>query len=258
MRLTWIFLSILFLYPTKPISQVLRESQFDHYTTASGLSHNNVTGIRQDSTGYVWISTSHGLNRYNGTQFVQFHSSNDSLSLPSEDINGMKWMGRNLLGLYCAGVHLLNTKTGKSRNIFVPYHSHQYQYKFNMVERAAGDEHGNTFVLTRSGFYHFDSLDRLVSRFDYYTEADVPITHFFFGRELIELDEHRFLVVARNGLNLYDKRKKKLEPMTAQNCPVLADYLDYTSKAYFFLQQARGQVHRTEPRKKYDCGNQHR
>ncbi|AWV98545.1 hybrid sensor histidine kinase/response regulator transcription factor [Arcticibacterium luteifluviistationis] len=35
----------------------------------SGLSHNVVNGIEQDSLGFMWIATSEGLNRYDGKNF---------------------------------------------------------------------------------------------------------------------------------------------------------------------------------------------
>ena len=63
--------------------QKLVETNFDFYSTASGMSHNYVSGIRQDFTGYMWIATSSGLNRFNGTRFVQFHSNTDTVSLNS-------------------------------------------------------------------------------------------------------------------------------------------------------------------------------
>ncbi|PKD17701.1 hypothetical protein APR41_05695 [Salegentibacter salinarum] len=39
---------------------------------SSGLSHNFINDIKQDSLGFMWIATIDGLNRYDGNQFVQF------------------------------------------------------------------------------------------------------------------------------------------------------------------------------------------
>ncbi|HWK05142.1 MAG TPA: hypothetical protein VNS58_15985 [Puia sp.] len=47
----------------------------------------------QDSIGYIWIVTRSGLNRFNGNNFVQFHSGNDSLTLPEENLSGLVWLG---------------------------------------------------------------------------------------------------------------------------------------------------------------------
>ena len=64
------------------IAQVIDENNFTLYTKQQGLSQNIITGIAQDSIGYVWLSTTSGLNRFNGSSFVQFHSSTDSLLTP--------------------------------------------------------------------------------------------------------------------------------------------------------------------------------
>ncbi|HYE56263.1 MAG TPA: two-component regulator propeller domain-containing protein, partial [Chitinophagaceae bacterium] len=208
----------------------------------NGLSHNAITGITQDSTGYIWISTGSGINRYNGSRFVQFHSTADSLSLASEVVSGITWLCRYQLAAYTNGVHIINTRTGATHNIFIPYHNKQYQYKFNMIQRAMGDEDGNIYVLTRSGFYHYNKNNELVSRFDYYSDASIPYTHIFFGRHLVELDERRLLIVSIGGLYIYEKDKKKVKKMEAGDCPPMDGLLNYPEVYYTFLQVKPGHL----------------
>lgn len=230
----------LLLFFSRLAAQSLAESGFAHYTTASGLSDNNITAIAQDATGYIWIATLSGLNRFDGREFVQFHSNGDSLSLASETINGMTWLNKNELAVYNTGLHIINTKTGERHNLFIPYYRKQLQYKFNMIARVMGDEAGNIYVLTRSGFYHFDSAYKLVSRFDYYSEADIPVTHFVFGGQLLQLDKHRLLIVSVNGLYVYDKTEKKVKKMKVADCPLLAAFFNYPSDECVFLQLKPG------------------
>ena len=104
-----------------------------------------------------------------------------------------------------------------------------------MIERAMGDANGGVYVLSRSGFYHFDKRDSLVSRFDFYSEKDVPVAHFFFGRELIDLDNRFLLVITIDGIYLYDKEKKKLNKMARGDYPLIDEFLDYSSRGYLFL-----------------------
>src|SRR5829696_10542051 len=113
-------------------AQTLSENGFAQYTTEKGLSHNWVTGITQDATGYIWVTTASGLNRFDGRNFVQYHSGSDSLSLASETLGGLTWLDKNRFGVYTSGLHIVNTKSGASHNLFVPYKRQQYQYKFNM------------------------------------------------------------------------------------------------------------------------------
>ena len=48
------------------------------------LSDNRFHAICEDLSGFMWIGTENGLNRYDGYHFNQFyHDDNDSLSLMS-------------------------------------------------------------------------------------------------------------------------------------------------------------------------------
>lgn len=52
--------------------------KFEFFNVESGLSNNTITGLTQDSLGYIWISTVDGLNRYNGNEFFNFKKENDT------------------------------------------------------------------------------------------------------------------------------------------------------------------------------------
>src|SRR5690348_15719804 len=86
-------------------AQDVDEDRFALYTRQQGLSGNIITGMVQDSTGFMWASTITGLNRFNGSNFVQFHSENDSLSLPSESIRGLVLLDKRRLCSYGDGMH---------------------------------------------------------------------------------------------------------------------------------------------------------
>ncbi len=79
----------------------------ERLTTAHGLSHSGITSIVQDSTGFLWIGTEHGLNRYDGHQFKTFGTGRgDSSGLANGDVkslcvdpSGILWVG-TARGLY--------------------------------------------------------------------------------------------------------------------------------------------------------------
>ena len=148
MNLRWIYLLLLYILPVLPLAgQTFSENDFEHYNTADGLSQNMVANVQQDQTGYVWVATAAGLNRFDGSRFVQFHSSKDSTSLSSEDLAGMAWLNKDQLAVYAAGVHIVDTRTGKTRNLYVPAPDKQFQYKYNMIAQVKGDDEWNTFYL---------------------------------------------------------------------------------------------------------------
>ncbi|HEX6180299.1 MAG TPA: two-component regulator propeller domain-containing protein, partial [Chitinophagaceae bacterium] len=218
----------------------MTERNFDRYTTETGLSHNAITGITQDSTGYIWIATSSGLNRFNGTRFVQFRSTDDTLSVAAEELLGLSWLDKSRLAAFTSGLHVVDTRTGKTRNVYIPYHQKKFQYKLNMIVNARGDEVGNLFIITRTGFYHFDKNYQLVFRYDDYKDEDIPLAHVIFGREILELDDRRLLISAVNGVFVYDKQTREFRKMTEKDSPVMAGVLS-THSFYRFFQLKRGE-----------------
>ncbi len=75
--------------------------QTRHFYTSERLSSNLITCICQDKTGYIWIGTEYGLNRYDGYRFTNYlHNANDPSSLLSNNITslfidarGCLWIG---------------------------------------------------------------------------------------------------------------------------------------------------------------------
>lgn len=82
---------------------------FKHFTMRDGLSDNQVNSITRDSKGFIWISTSYGLCRYDGYEFRNFmKESNNPESLPfycvesvQEDHEGMLWVSFGLKRYAC-------------------------------------------------------------------------------------------------------------------------------------------------------------
>src|SRR5579859_6464952 len=98
-------LSILDLFLSIPSYAQL---QFKVFDTESGLSNNLTTRIVQDRTGYLWVGTLYGLNRFDGYSFKAFrHNSNDDNSIADNRISALAvdklnriWIG-GALGITC-------------------------------------------------------------------------------------------------------------------------------------------------------------
>lgn len=222
-------------------AQEINENNFTLYTKQQGLSHNIITDIAQDSTGYLWIATGFGLNRFNGNNFVQFHSSKDPSSLPVEYISGLAWLNNSTLAAYTnKGLYVMDTKTGESRNLLVPWSDQQYQYKFNGVMAVKTNTAGDIFLLTRSGFYHFDKKYHLLFRFDYYDQGQAARTPFAFGRNLLNLDDQNLAIVSADGIYYYNIPGRKFKKMDNADCPSLQQFLNYPQTDYEFFQPSPG------------------
>ncbi|MEO5673075.1 MAG: two-component regulator propeller domain-containing protein [Chitinophagales bacterium] len=89
---------------------------FWHHDTHEKMTNNNVSGIIQDSLGYMWYGTQEGLNKYDGYGFKPYlHDSKNINSLASDDItcistrsDGIIWIGTSGKGL-----NQYNTYTNK-------------------------------------------------------------------------------------------------------------------------------------------------
>lgn len=54
--------------------------KFNYLTVDNGLSHTDANDIAQDKTGYIWIATYFGLDRYDGYAIKQYYNSNVPLN----------------------------------------------------------------------------------------------------------------------------------------------------------------------------------
>jgi len=68
-----------------------------HYTVEDGLSDNYISHACQDSKGFLWISTTSGLDRFDGHEFTHYSKENNGLSSnyvekAIEDKNGKIWV----------------------------------------------------------------------------------------------------------------------------------------------------------------------
>jgi ligand-binding sensor domain-containing protein len=75
-------------------AQSLDETNFTCYTRVQGLSNNSISGIVQDSTGYLWIATYKGLNRFDGRDFTNYFTGSADLPLPDNLIKRLSVQGK--------------------------------------------------------------------------------------------------------------------------------------------------------------------
>jgi ligand-binding sensor domain-containing protein/class 3 adenylate cyclase/predicted metal-dependent HD superfamily phosphohydrolase len=116
-RLSFIFLSTVLIGATSVAQQ--KSIKFDTYTIEDGLSQSQVTSIQQDRTGFLWIATQDGLNKYDGYTFnVLKNEANNENSLPNNyihfllpDQQGNLWFGSN------RGIGKLNPQSGEITKI---------------------------------------------------------------------------------------------------------------------------------------------
>lgn len=111
-NLRFLFLSFyfwsLFFSASKSFAQG-KSLSFNHLDVTNGLSNNSVLSINQDSTGFIWLGTKYGLNRFDGRTFKVFKndpqnknsiSSNDFIKKLVLASNKEMWVVTGGLDLY--------------------------------------------------------------------------------------------------------------------------------------------------------------
>jgi ligand-binding sensor domain-containing protein/two-component sensor histidine kinase len=96
------------LFAGAPISP---RPSFTRLTVEEGLSNNSVLCLLQDQTGVFWIGTNGGLNRYDGTSFIQYNLLshpgliNNTITALLQDRNSKIWIGTD------EGLEILDPET---------------------------------------------------------------------------------------------------------------------------------------------------
>jgi len=129
------------------------------FTTQNGLSNNTITCLQKDTAGFLWIATHEGLNRYDGTEFINVLS-NSQNNLPSNNITKIVFLSKTVLAVATdAGLCLLNTATLQGQRVILPlntkfsntgYYIEDLLYKKETKELWVGTWHG-LFVLDENG-----------------------------------------------------------------------------------------------------------
>ena len=96
----FILLCICLLPVDKSYGQDPYNFKFKTYTYNDGLVHNYTKKCLQDSKGFLWIITQHGLSRFDGVNFKSFeHNPADSNSLPKDDLEDIAIDGQDRIWL---------------------------------------------------------------------------------------------------------------------------------------------------------------
>jgi len=131
---------------------------FKQITTDNGLSNNKIHDIIQDNTGFIWLATDDGLNRFDGYNFKVFcNKTNDKSSLSNnsvwalyEDQSGFIWIGTKSREL-----NWYDPNTDK----FTSWEIKSEVVKKNSIKSIYEDSRGAIWIGTyKSGLYHFDPV----------------------------------------------------------------------------------------------------
>jgi ligand-binding sensor domain-containing protein len=70
--------------------QLAMPRHFAHYGVTNGLAAYNTSCVAQDENGFIWIGTINGLQRFDGSRFINFrHNPADNNSIPDNNVEQM-------------------------------------------------------------------------------------------------------------------------------------------------------------------------
>lgn len=181
---------------------------FEHLTVDDGLSNSTVTSICQDSRGFMWFGTNHGLNRYDGYVFKAYLTNRqDSLSISDNNVSCLYEDSRKTLwvGTHSAGLNRYN----RERDAFEHYtlNAHPpYRLSANEIECIFEDSRGNLWVGTNDGLNLFDQATHTFQIFQAHPN-DPTALNSSQVYSIIENDRREVLILTSSGvLNRYSPR----------------------------------------------------
>ncbi|RZL50845.1 MAG: hypothetical protein EOP00_02290 [Pedobacter sp.] len=182
--------------------------KFNQLTVKDGLSTNAIKCTYEDQNGIIWIATSKGLNRYDGTGIKEYqHLDGDSSSISNDviiyivaDREQQLWLGT------AKGISRFNPLTGKSVNYFHdPNNKNSLASNYGSVPFI--DSKGRLWLATASGIQLFDYKKNIFKTFNANTSNKNENNAF----NIIKEDrEHRLWALGNKGLYLIDERNHKL------------------------------------------------
>ncbi len=190
---------------------------FEHLSVDNGLSNNSILSICQDSRGFMWFGTYHGLNRYDGYRITSYLSNaKDSLAISDntvthlyEDRQQNLWVGTHLGGL---------NRYNRAKDSFVHYTQESkppYHLSANKIECIMEDSRGNLWVGTDYGLNLFDRATGSFQSF-YARPRDSTSLNSNQVYSITENDRHEILVLTNvAGLNRYNPRTRSFTRLLA-------------------------------------------
>jgi signal transduction histidine kinase/ligand-binding sensor domain-containing protein len=181
---------------------------FNHITTANGLSNNSVNDILQDRTGFLWLATDDGLNRFDGYQFKVFRHSTDknnsisdnsllSLMLDSKD---NIWIGSRSGWLNCYD---------PVKDHFTKWEIESEVIKENSITSLYEDSRQKIWIGTyRSGVYRLDPVSGQIDHWESKSNDSTSLSHNYVS-SILEDYEGNIWIGTYYGLSKFNPSREQ-------------------------------------------------
>jgi ligand-binding sensor domain-containing protein/signal transduction histidine kinase len=195
--------------------------KFEKIDVEQGLSQSTVNCIIQDKTGFLWIGTIDGLNKYDGYQFNIFRADADDpdaissnyINCMLEDRNGLIWVGTRE-GLNCYNpVYEIFTK-------FIHDEKNDSSIPDNNANCLLEDKDGFLWVGTNCGLAKFDRKSNTSKNYlnDTCNQQSIPSNYIY---SIYQDRSDVIWIGTSNGLAKYNPDKDDFTTYTSKSSSTL-------------------------------------
>lgn len=172
----------------------------EKFTTTQGLSSNKVNDLVQDDNGFLWIATSDGLNRFDGTETTQYYYKDSANSLPHNYVYCLKKLPGDILAIGTqSGLSFYNGGTDLFRNFYYTKNNALDEYN-NVITGLELDAKGYLWAASRNCIYIFNEQLILVKIFQSpFTVADALRERLRYVEKMIPLSDGQVLLCLYDG-----------------------------------------------------------
>jgi signal transduction histidine kinase/ligand-binding sensor domain-containing protein len=203
----------------------------ERLSTTEGLSSNKINDIVQDDDGFLWVATSDGLNRFDGTEVIQYYHQPGSNSIPHNYIFCLEKLPGNYIAIGTqAGLSFYNGNTRSFTN-FYSHQDDQLDEYNNSIFKLETDKQGNLWAASKNCIYIFDKnriLKKTIS--SPFTEAEISRKRQRFVEKILPLNDGSALLYLYNGWNICTAANYTLIPLDRSNYSARFMYLLETRK----------------------------
>ncbi len=179
-------------------------------TTTDGLSSNTINDLVQDDNGFLWIATTDGLNRFDGTDVKQYFHIDSSNSLSHNYVLCLKKLPDNYIAIGTqAGLDFYNSNSGMFENFY--YNQNRLLGEFNnTIVAFEMDTQGNLWAASRACIFIFDTTRKLKKVITSpFTDADAASKRLRFVEKMLPLSSGNMLLYLASGLHFYSSQTGK-------------------------------------------------
>lgn len=181
---------------------------FKRITIGDGLSQTTINSIFQDSSGYMWIGTSDGLNKYNGHKFEVYKSKRDDKNSLSgnritdiaEDSKGNIWVATT------KGLNKINNDKSITNYLF---NKNGCNISNSQITDILISKSKDILVATEDGLNKYDEEnDNFIRLYNSNDEKNSLSNQFI--NSLAEDDNGYYWVGTKEGLNRINKENNEI------------------------------------------------